>query len=161
MNEILSQKRLRFQERVCKDCIYFVPDPNVGLGKLGGRCDVLDRTGQSRLKCTPPGQMYKTCPLKRTSTGERQPRPRKQFSFKKTERSKATNPAMARRGRKAKLTQIEALRENGEIVGTFGTVAEAATAIGLPVRKVYKLLAGETKNNDTGYIFRKAEERNE
>ena len=156
MNEILSQKRLRFQRKVCKDCIYFVPDPNVGLGKLGGRCDVLDRTGQSRLKCTPPGQMYKTCPLKRTSTGERQPRPRKQFSFKKTKRSKETHPAMANCGRKPRLGQIEVCKENGEVIGVFDKVKEAAAAVGLPERKAYKLLAGKLKNNDTGYIFRKA-----
>ena len=44
------------------------------------------------------------------------------------------------------------------MIGIFDTVKEAAAVTGVPLRKVYRLIEGVVKTNDTGYGFRRHEE---
>lgn len=67
-------EKYRFQCRYCRSCIYFTPDPNVGLGREGGYCDYLGKTGKSRLVNTPPEQLGRRCPMRVAGTPARRPK---------------------------------------------------------------------------------------
>lgn len=162
--EINTPENLRkdkFRRKVCIGCAFYCRDRNVGWGIRGGYCDHLGMTKESRLLHTPPDQMYKTCPLRMT---------RKEWeAVKAAERAEQMDQlakmqkepsAQETRGRKS-MGRIEVSRINGEVIGIFDKVKEAAAVTGVPTRKVYKLIDGQLKHNDTGYIFRRVEDRSE
>lgn len=162
--EINTPENLRkdkFRKKFCIGCAFYCRDRNVGWGIRGGYCDHLGMAKESRLLHTPPDQMYKTCPLRMTrkeweavKATERVERMDKLLKMQKEPSAQET------RGRKS-MGRIEVSRTNGEVIGTFASVKEAAAVTGVPERKVYKLIAGQLKHNDTGYIFRRVEDRSE
>lgn len=162
--EIKTPENLRkdkFRRKVCIGCAFYRPDRNIGFGIRGGHCDHLAMTKESRLLNTPPDQMYKTCPLRMTrkeweavKAAERAER------MDKLAKKQKEPSAQETRGRKS-MGRIEVSRTNGEVIGIFDKVKEAAAVTGVPTRKVYKLIDGRLKHNDTGYIFRRVEDRSE
>ena len=150
-SEVLE--RNKFRTKVCIGCAFYREDPNVGFGLRGGHCDHLGMTGRSRILNTPPEQWGKSCPLRRT----RKEWEKEKAAIKAERMDKLYPKEPVPRGRRPKMGQIEVARTNGEVIGVFANVKEAAAVTGVPGRKIYKLVHGELKSNDTGYIFREVE----
>ena len=149
-----AQERDKFRRKVCIGCAFYREDSNVGFGLHGGHCDHLGMTGRSRILNTPPEQLGKSCPLRRT------PREwaREKAIIREERMDRLYPKEPTPRGRRPKMGQIEVARTNGEVIGVFANIKEAAAVTGVPGRKIYKLVHGELKSNDTGYIFREAED---
>lgn len=64
--EPMDAERLKFMRKYCKDCIYFVRNADVGMGRDGGYCDYLGITGHSRIAQTPPELRGKACTVRQT-----------------------------------------------------------------------------------------------
>ena len=68
--EPMDEAKLKYMRKYCKDCIYFVRSPDVGMGRDGGYCDYLSITGHSRIAQTPPELRGRRCPVRKAKNKE-------------------------------------------------------------------------------------------
>ena len=143
MDEILSPALLRFQKKVCKDCVYYVANKDIGLGVQGGYCDYIGQTGHARILDTPRDQLHKSCPLKRIP-GEK-------------ELKRRAKRLETRAKQEIGKPEVEVLRSDGTLVGVYASVRLAGEAVGIDPKRIYRLMQGVTKHNITGYVVRRKE----